>query len=188
VFLFYVILGVTALAIFVSIVWIPILMGRCQMTPGLDLKEVNVHTMNATVTDTAYQVDSEITLQLRAWNKNTVAGCFTTFRRVGVSVDFKGQRLLYQVVPLEGWGLKPQESRNMTLIVKGENAPLGREIGSLLALELQNTTALELTLSIAARWMRNDRKAGWMGLNCDAIAKTPPTSSDGLVYKTCTGL
>lgn len=161
-------------------------MGRCQMKPGLDLKEVNVHAMNATLTDTAYQVDSEITLQLNAWNKNTVMGCFTTFRRVGVYVDFKGQRLLYQVVPFEGWGLKPRESRNMTLNLKGEKAPLGNEIGSLLALELHNTTAVELTVSIAARWMRNDRKAAWMGLNCDAIAKTPPTSSGGLVYKSCT--
>lgn len=87
---------------------------------------------------------------------------------------------------VRGVGLKPRESRNMTLNLKGEKAPLGNEIGSLLAADLQNATAVMLTVSIAARWMRNDRKAAWMGMNCDVAAKTPPISSGGFVYGFCT--
>lgn len=73
IFLFCGIIGLTGLAIVVSFVWIPLLVvGHCQRTPGLELKEVNVHAMNATLVDTAYQVtlsafDPVLSVSMHRW-------------------------------------------------------------------------------------------------------------------------
>ncbi len=40
------------------------------------------------------QVKSDIKVNLSAWNPNTVAGCFSTYRRMVVQVQYKGQQIL----------------------------------------------------------------------------------------------
>lgn len=189
----YMFLALFAVAVFWSCWWVVILVGYCQSSPGLGLEDIRIRDMvlyqnsSTATTDTPWLVKSDISVNLSAWNKNTVAGCFTTYRRMVVSVDFKGQHILRQEVPL-GFALKPRRSRPVLLDLQGDHFPMQRDLGSLLEVELRNASAVEFQFQFDTRYLRNDRKSGWNHMACDVIAKTPAASNSSQASKSTGGI
>jgi len=182
-----------AAAVYFSWWWVAEIVEHCHKTPSLGLQDLSIRDMAVyknTTTDTAWLVKSDISVNLSAWNTNTVAGCFTTYRRMVVHVEFKGQVILRQEVAL-GFGLKPRRSRPLLFGVQGDHFPLKTELGSLLQSELRNGSGVGLQFFFDTRYLRNDRKAGWMRMGCEVLAKPPGNDSSqvsfagGLVKSTC---
>lgn len=190
----YIFFALFALSIFWSFWWIIILVSYCQKTPGLGLEGVSIRDMvlyqNST-TGTGWLARSDISVNLSTWNPNTVAGCFTTYRRMVVQVSYKDQLLLRQEVPL-GFKLKPRGKRPVALDLQGDGYTVQQDLGALLQVELRNASAVDLDFSFYTRFLRNDHKAGWFGMCCDLVAKAPQNSSSsglnstgGLVWSSC---
>jgi hypothetical protein len=162
----------------------------CQEPPGMSLEAMSVQDMRPyeNSTEPQWQVSSVFNVRLSTWNPNTVAGCFCTFRRVIVRVEYRGQVIVHQEVPL-GFGLKPQKSAPASFQVQGNGFPLQNpDLGPFMENELR-TDNVSFDFYFDARYMRNDRKAGWLSLGCHVMAKTPSNSSqvgeDGLLAQDC---
>lgn len=166
-----------ACALYLSFCWI-FMVSHCHQTPGLDLKELTIRDMAAyqnSTTDTTWFVRSDINVNLTTWNPNTGSGCVTTYRRMVVHVDYKGELLLQQEVPL-GFKLKPQEKRSVVMELQGDGYAVQQELASLSQGEHRNAD-VELQVSFDTRFVRNDNKVGWMGMSCDVMVKMPMKSS-----------
>lgn len=174
-----------------GLVWVLVF---CQGAPGMSLEAMSVQAMrpyeNSTVAppESPWQVSSVFNVRLSTWNPNTVAGCFCTFRRVIVRVEYRGQVIVHQEVPL-GFGLKPQRTAPASFQVQGNGFPLQNpDLGPFMETELR-TSNVSFDFYFDARYLRNDRKAGWLSLGCHVMAKTPSNSSqagdDGLLAQDC---
>ena len=60
---------------------------------------------------------------------NTVAGSFSTYRRMVVYVEYHDTVILKREVPL-GFGLKPRSSRLMVMEINGDHFPVMKELGA----------------------------------------------------------
>jgi len=182
------------LALYCSVWWVGMIVRHCHITPSLGLEDLRIRDMavNQNTTTGTWQVKSDIHVNLSAWNKNTVSGCFATYRRMFVRVEFKGQIILLQEVPL-GFGLKPRRSRPVVLNLQGDghDFPLKTELGWLLEGDLRNGSAVGLQIFFDTRYLRNDRNPGWMRMGCDVMAKTPArnasvgSAATGVVRSSC---
>jgi len=123
-----------------------------------------------------WQVDSALNVSLSTWNDNTVAGCFITYRRVIVRVEYRGQTILQQEVPL-GFGLKPRGSLPVDVEVQEQHAQLKNpDVGVAMAEDLQSGTII-IDVYFDTRYLRNDRKAGWLHFGCVVISSSLSTPS-----------
>lgn len=176
-FVWLVALGI--LFVVVGLVWVLIM---CQGSPGLSLEAMAIRDMAVYRNDaiaapgSPWQVDSRFAVRLSAWNPNTVAGCFCTFRRVRVRVEYRGQVIVQQLVPL-GFGLKPRRSRAVPLELQGAHFQLtNADLGPFMQNELRSTN-VTVEFFFDVRYLRNDRKGGWLNMGCHVVATPPSTNS-----------
>ncbi|KAG0567659.1 hypothetical protein KC19_7G151900 [Ceratodon purpureus] len=156
----------------------------------LSIRDMAVYQNTTVATpDSQWQVKSEFNITLSAWNRNTVAGCFSTYRRMVVHVGYgyDNALILQQEVPL-GFGLKPRRSRPVVMEVKGDHFPVTQELGQLLEADLQNASTVNFQIYFDTRVMRNDRKVEWIHMGCQVTARSPLNSSQvsgNLLWKKC---
>jgi hypothetical protein len=185
----------SVIALLTSVVWVTVLVDEgCHIPPTTALEDLSIRDMivyqnNAVTTspDLQWQVKSNFSVTLRAWNTNTVAGCFSTYRRVVVYVEYHDTVILKREVPL-GFGLKPRSSRPMVVEVNGDHFPVKKELGELLQAELRIASSVRLQIYFYIRVMRNDKKAEWIRMGCQVVAKAPVNSSQvggNLLSKSC---
>ncbi|KAG0567641.1 hypothetical protein M758_7G126500 [Ceratodon purpureus] len=168
----------------------------CSGAPDIALEAISINDMqlyqNNTIpaSESPWHVNSGFNVRLSAWNPNTVTGCFSTFRRIMVRVEYRGQLILQQEVPL-GFGLKPRRSRPVPLELKGSGFQLKNpDLGPFMESELRSAN-LSFDFYFDARYLRNDRKAGWVNMGCHVVTQSPSNSSqagaNNLLYQDCMG-
>ena len=189
--IFGIVIGLSFCFLVFGLMWV---IFYCQEQPSISLDSFSVRNMtlyqNSTIppTQSPWQVDSGFTVTLLTSNPNSVAKCFCTLRRVYVRMEYRGQLILQQEVGL-GFGLKPGASRPVTVEVKGEGFQLKNpDLGPFMQNDLRNG-AMYFDIYFATRYMRNDRKAGWVNMGCLVQAQTPNSTQVGtLLYQDCVGL
>lgn len=187
-------LSLSSLFFGVGFVWI---IEGCQGSPHMWLEAMSIRDMAVSrnhsipAPESPWQVDSSFTVRLGTRNPNTVAGCFCTFRRVVVRVEYRGQVIVHQEVPL-GFGLKPRTGRPVSVELHGARFPLKNpDLGPFMENELR-TGSVTLEFFFDTRYLRNDRKASWLNMGCHVVAKPPTTNSsqadaDSLITQDCMG-
>lgn len=151
------------------------------------LQSLSIRDMAVYQNGTAgWQVDSAFDVTVDTKNPNTVAGCFTTIRRVVVRVEYKGQAIVQQDVP-GGFGLKPRRSRPVTMALQGQQFPLTNPVlGPHLQAEMERGN-VTMDIYFYARYLRNDRLVRWKKCGCVVVASAaaPSNSSSSLLSKNC---
>jgi hypothetical protein len=179
---FCLVLGVVILILFFftyAFAWIPIIMEHCHREPGIELESFNILGMapsSSSAPGSPLQVNSAFNATFSTWNTNTVTKCFTTYRRMDVRVEYRGQVLLQQQIPL-GFSLKPRASRPFSIEMKGSHAQLmNPDLGPLMQAELQSGD-ITLDFFFNTRYLIADRRSQWESIGCVLVALLDPVGT-----------
>lgn len=158
--------------------WIPIIMNSCHREPGIELESFNILAMTPSASSSSsapgspLQVNSAFNATFSTWNTNTVAKCFTTYRRMDVRVEYRGQVLLQQQIPLE-FSLKPRASRQFSIEMTGSHAQLTNpDLGPVMQAELQSGN-INLDFFYDTRYLIADRRSRWESNACVLVESLP---------------
>ncbi|KAG0567639.1 hypothetical protein KC19_7G150600 [Ceratodon purpureus] len=160
--------------------WIPTITDRCHREPGVGLENFSIRDMTAfqsvsSTPDSPWQVNSAFNATFSTWNRNTITKCFTTYRRMDVRVEYHGQIILQQQIPL-GFSLKPHESRPFSIEMKGDHVQLKKDLGLLMEAEMRSDS-ITLNFFFDIRYLIADRRSKWESNGCVVVAKPSLDSS-----------
>lgn len=178
---------ICVVAIFIAIITVIIVLVRenCHREPGVELQRATIRDMAifpvGNVTNaTSWEVASDINLTLSFRNRNSVARCYTTVRKIKITAYYAGNsEISVSQIPFTNLSLNPKTSRVVSAQLSTEHFQMTNvSAGAALAANLRsdNETIL-LKLKIDTRYLIADRRSFWTHSLCRMIAITPLRSN-----------
>lgn len=165
-----------------SYLWIPVLMSHCHKPPGIGLANVSIFNMtlqeSSNTSTPGWLVHAKFNVTFSAWNRNTVAKCFSTYRTMNVDVRFKNSLILQQSVPL-GFSLKPKAERPVLMDLTGDQFTMKQDLGPVMEDELR-TGNVTMEFFFNTRYLIADRRSKWHHFGCSVVVRSPLVQSNGL--------